>query len=173
MRYMDKGQKITLWIGIAIPIAMIIFIAGSIYIPGIFIKPQYNFIYATSGDTSYYYDRLYTVEEGKVIRRPVIAPTYGKPVTEPDFYLYDVKTDQARKLTFDEAVIYRLDASAQSPDGFTVVNGRGEYGMFPFFVGGSNYQNYYLRGKNVSRKLNLSLRANAYYSFQFLGWVTP
>ena len=37
-------KHIPLIIGISIPILMILFVAGSIYLPGLFIKPGYNFL---------------------------------------------------------------------------------------------------------------------------------
>ena len=38
-------KNITLILGISIPILMILFVAGSIYLPGLFIKPHFNFLY--------------------------------------------------------------------------------------------------------------------------------
>lgn len=45
-------KNITLVIGISIPILMILFVAGSIYFPRLFIKPHFNFLYVSGDDST-------------------------------------------------------------------------------------------------------------------------
>ena len=54
---MQIKKNISLIVAIAIPIAMILFVAASIYLPSIFVKPHDNFVY-TFGDA---YARPYSV----------------------------------------------------------------------------------------------------------------
>ncbi|MBI2096597.1 MAG: hypothetical protein HYT40_00345 [Candidatus Sungbacteria bacterium] len=181
---MQIKQNLPLAIGIAIPILMILFVVGSIYLPGIFIHPQYNFLYVSNsypyyGD--YGYVKFYTVDNGKLIQHEPQPPAADSkslyrnpPPTEPQLYLYDVKKDSSSPISYDDARGLSLDQSTQSPDGFRIDQGSRDYGFFPFFMGGNrDYNARYLMGHGVSRKLNLQVSGYSYdTNFKFLGWVT-
>ncbi len=174
-------KNLPLIAGIAIPAALILFIAGSIYIPGIFIQPRYDFLYATGG----FYGRPYRVVDGHLTvatgtaaaaTSTIAVPMPGyPPAEETTFFVYDVAANQSREIAPADAAQLSLDTNERSPDGFTVVEGSSGGGFFPFFSGGGDYGARYLEGHNVSRKLNLSVVNGNYpypYSFMFIGWIT-
>lgn len=175
MHFLKKN--ITLVLGLALPVLMIIFVAGSIYLPTLFAKaPQYDFVYE-SGDNSYSGYQKYTIEsDGTILTNDAMSPidkTVPQPagLMGPKLYLYDVAGNVSRELSPTEIGTIHLNTNMQSPDGFTVINGSNG-GGFPF---GSNYDynSHYLSGHNISIKLNTSVPADNYYSysFRFLGWV--
>ena len=175
-------KNLPLIAGIAIPIALILFVTGSIYIPGIFIHPRYNFLYASGG----FYGRPYQVIDGHLaIATDTATQAAGTPAApmpgyppggQQTFFVYDVATNQSHEISPADAVQLTLDANEQSPDGFTVVSGNSGSGFFPFFSGSTgDYNARYLEGHNMSRKLNLSATTGNYpypYSFRFIGWIT-
>ncbi len=151
---------------------MIAFIAGSIYLPGMFINPEHDFIYASGDDYNIRY--LYDVVDGKLVKKEYPDNRYRDyPLKEPKLYYHDVESDQSREITFEEAAAYTLDSSLQSPDGFTVERGRGGGSIFSeLFYSSSSRGNMYLVGDKVSKKINLKLSGrDYYYNFTFLGWV--
>jgi len=168
----------TLIIGISIPILMILFVAGSIYLPGLFIKPHFNFLYASGDDSYYYYNNgyQYSVQNDKLIKNELKQPenpNYNPPRVEPKLYLYDVTMNEAKEISFADAQNLNLDSNTKSPDDFEVVYGSRGDGFFPFFWGGgTDYNARYLKGHNVSKKLNLQLNGGSYYNnFRFIGWI--
>jgi len=170
-------KNITLVIGMSIPILMILFVAGSIYLPGLFINPHFNFLYV-SGNDFYYYNNgyQYSVQNDKLIKneiRQLENKNYNPPRVESKLYIYDVAKNEAKEISFTEAQNLNLDSSVKSPDDFEVVYGSRDSGFFPFFWGGgTDYNARYLSGHNVSKKLNLQLNGSSYYNnFRFIGWI--
>lgn len=176
---MDTIKKnITLVVGITIPILMILFVAGSIYLPGLFIKPHFNFLYVSGDDSYYSYNNgyQYTVQDGKLVRNEIQKPTnqnYTPPRTEAKLYLYDVVKNESTEISFAGAQNLNVDSNIKSPDDFEVVYGSNGGGFFPFFYGGgADYNARYIKGHNVSKKLNLQLNGGSYYNnFRFIGWI--
>ena len=168
-------KNITLVLGISIPILMILFVAGSIYLPGFFIKPHFNFLYV-SGDDYYYSQQQYLVQNGKLVKSEIKQPenqNYSPPRVESKLYIYDVAKNEAKEISFAEAQKLNLDSGVKSPDDFEVVYGSRGDGFFPFFFSsGRDYNTRYLSGHNVSKKLNLQLNGSSYYNnFRFIGWI--
>lgn len=172
-------KNITLVIGIAIPILMILFVAGSIYLPGLFIKPHFNFLYA-SGDESHCYNSVlqYSVQNNRLVRdtsnlQMQQNESANCPNIEPKLYLYDVTINKSNDISFAEAQNLQLDSNVKSPDDFEVVYGSSGDSFFPFFYGGgTDYNSRYIKGHNVSKKLNLQLNGGYYYNnFRFIGWI--
>ncbi|MDE2439283.1 MAG: hypothetical protein KGN01_07890 [Patescibacteria group bacterium] len=167
-------KNITLIVGISIPVLMILFVAASIYLPGLFVQPKYNFLYV-SGDDYYYYNQYqYSVQNGKLVRNEITRPegqTYP-PQRDVKLYVYDVAKNESKEISFAEAQNLNLDSSNVSPDGFEVTYGSRGDGFFPFFFySGTDYNNRYLKGHNVSKKLNLQLSGSYYNNFRFIGWI--
>ena len=174
-------KNLPLVAGIGIPLALVLFVAGAIYIPGIFIHPRYDFLYAVGG----FYGRPYQVVNGHLtiatgtaagatstLAAPI--PSYP-PAGQTTFFVYDVAANQSSEISPADAAALTLDTNEQSPDGFSIVTGNSGGGFFPFFSGGGDYGTRYLEGHNVSRKLNLSAANGSYpysYSFAFIGWIT-
>jgi len=194
----EKNNKIALIIGLAIPIVMIIFVAISIYLPGFFIKPETDFLYAT-GNNVYCYGRnnRYTIKNGTltdtfpikketattttIIKDGIaieekLVPAFSSEIynecanAEVKFYLHNTSKNDNEEILFEEAVKLKLDSGIESPDGFEVVR-VGNGGDFPFIFSGGNRNAYYLRGDKSSQKINVKLSSQDYYNFQFIGWI--
>lgn len=168
-------RNITLILGISIPILMILFVAGSIYLPGLFIKPHFNFLYVFSDDY-YYNEPQYLVDNGRLVKSEIKQTDNQNnypPKKESKLYIYDVTKNESQEISLEQAQNLDLDSKSKSPDGFEVVYGSRGDGFFPFFWGsGSDYNSRYLKGRNISRKLDLKINDSYnYYSFRFLGWI--
>ena len=161
-------KNIPIAVGIAIPVLMILFVAGSIYLPGLFAKPKYNFLYVTGE----YYGRTYTVANGQVVQNYVTS-TYALAQPQPQLFVYDTARNQSQPISFEDAQKLSLDPDEQSVDGFSVVSGGSEGGGFPFFMGSSyDYNAHYLTGHDFSKKINIRSSSSDYYNnFTFLGWI--
>ena len=158
-------------IGLTIPVAMVLLVAASIVVPGLFVKPQYDFLYFTSADYSMNWD--FGVMEGKLenVKQKKGLPTDGNPV--PVFYVHDTQTNASRIVTMEEAKELTLDPSQISPDGFELVQG-GSRGGFLFYSGNADYNAQYLRGHGVSKRMNVKTEGQrSYGSIRFIGWIIP
>ena len=165
-------KNLPLILGFSIPIVMILFVAASIYIPGIFSNPKYNFLYSSGQD--YYSRNIYQVRNGKLIQVPQPTPSYRNytQYQDPPLYIHNVKTNESTYISFTEALSLHVDTNSESPDGYKIEDGQSSSGFFPFFWYDRNYYSKYIVGHNVSRKMNIiKSGANYYDSIQFLGWI--
>jgi hypothetical protein len=164
---MDQNKKRdpVLIIGILIPVVMVILVSLSIYLPRLFAKPEFSFIYTTG--SSYDAKYSYTIESGKLVRTE-LENRYGTRDVENNIYMYDAKGKEVKQISFEDAQKLTLDSSSKSPDGFEVVRGNGGGGVFPFFFFDSSGNQYVLRGKGATINLNLPID---YYDLNFLGWI--
>ncbi|MEK7180580.1 MAG: hypothetical protein AAB706_03825 [Patescibacteria group bacterium] len=163
-------KNITFIVGASIPILMILFVAGSIYLPGIFIKPKYNFLYLVESSSYYYNKYQYSVQNGALIRSETQRrenPNYNLPQSKSTLYIYDVVKNESKEISFEQTQYLNFDSNAVSPDGFEIVYGSRSNSFFPFFFWSENdYDIRYLKGHNVSKKLQLNGP-----SFRFIGWI--
>jgi hypothetical protein len=174
---MQAKKNIPLIVGLSIPIVMILAVAASIYLPGFFAQPTYDFLYQSYD--SYQYDCRweFRVTAGKVVRTERTRQFPEQVFNECDatFYRYDAEKDESAEITFEDAQKLTLQESPVSPEGYEVAYGNGRGGMFPFFDSG--YSNdVYLKKGVVSKKINVQgSSGNHYYygGFQFLGWILP
>jgi hypothetical protein len=170
---MKTDKRISLIIGIAIPCLMIVLVAASIYLPGLFSPPPtFDFLYITGDD--YYQNRRYGVEQGRLAERQVTHPEHYSP-GPARFFIHSVTRNESREISLEEARQLPLDANLKAPDGFEVVYGSRGSGVFPFiFFRNSDYNTMYLKGPHSSIKLNLQVSPDgSYYSnrARFLGWI--
>ena len=167
-----QKKNLPLIIGVLIPVVMILFIAGSIYLPRAAMRPKYNFLYATNG-----YENAYVIKDGRLAEWQAPTSTQDayypppKPLAVSQLYLYDVKKDKSLALSFEEAKNFHLDPNPISPDGYEVSRGQGGGGFFPFFYDGGDYSSWYLKGQNTWKKLAIRTNEPYYYDVRFLGWV--
>jgi hypothetical protein len=178
-------KNIVVILAFMLPILLIIGLAVSVYLPGVFLSTQYNFVYATcdngSGDYQYYPDypqncnaflnSLYQVENGGLVTQTAVLAN-GRYL--PRLFVHDTKNNESREITFTEAESLRLSGLLTSPDGVSIDNGynRGSE-FFPFF-GGSFQYGYYLTKGSKRHRLDLLGANDRYYSdnnFKFIGWV--
>jgi len=158
-------DKLPLFVGIGLPLLLVAYIVLSTYIPSLFVKPKYNFIYATG----YYYNYNISTVNGKI----TVSPTYSdnqsySNTSTPTFYLYDVSNDKSTQITTGQTQAYNVDPSNKSPDGFTVETSYGGGGFFPFWY--DSYDGgYYLKGHGLNKKIQI---LGDTYQFKLIGWVT-
>ncbi len=171
----SKKKDIALIIGLLIPVLMILFIAGAIYLPRIFTTvdpPTYDFLYMVG--YPYYGDARYLVKEHHLIREE-LPPDQRYPPPTPGyevwFYHHRVSTNTSHQLVFQEAATLRLDSAPTSPDGFSVVPGRKSELFFPVFTTADHRSHYLQQGSSTS-KLELATGQDAAsHRFTFLGWI--
>jgi hypothetical protein len=176
-------KNASLILGVSIPILMIILIISSIYLPGLFVKPKFNFLYISGESGTYYHNQpLYIVENEKLLKNKIITPEkqnnyyenyyYDPPKYNGKFYIYDVTKNEAREISFAMAQNLKIDSNKKSPDGFEVVYGSRSDGFFPFMYGpGNDYKTRYLKGQGLSKKLNLLLEGEYSSYYNFIGWI--
>ena len=172
---MKPQKNISLIVGLAIPFLMIVLVAASIYLPGLFApQPKFNFLYVTDDD--YYQGHAYVIENGKLTKREVKYPEHYIPGVIR-LFVHDVSANESKEVSFEEAQQLHLDPNVKSPDGYEVVYGSAEYGFFPlFFSGGRDYNSMYLKGHSTSKKLKLQTPSDGRYYYsrdraRFLGWI--
>ncbi len=181
-------QNITIVLAFALPFILIFGVVVSIYIPSLFVKTDYNFIYAFCTNQNYYscdstLPKKYTVKNGKlVIRDESAAPIDTNKNGIPDMkeyparlFLHDTKTNTSREITKEEAESLTLRGLLTSPDGASVSGRYDRNGGDFFLFGGSSSYNYYLMQGKGSARLNLIQNSGSYYqnNFEFIGWVIP
>lgn len=154
---------------LSVPLLMIVMVAFSIYLPGIFIKPKYDFLYAI-GNYNYASYR-HSVENHMLIKIPVedlevyseISPS---PIT---FYVYDVSSNTSEEISENQAMQLNLNSNNESPDGFEI-EGRYGGGSSLFSYSGGGYHQY-ITGYNISKKLNIDSDNSYFREFNFIGWI--
>ena len=176
--YMKKN--ITLLIAIAMPIIFIVIISIVVFVPPLFLKPQYNFLYTTNNDYYDYngrYKNSYSIKDNKLVSIPVtVVSGVSYKEEQMPLYIYDVKSNTTKQVSFDEVGEYVIDSGPSSPDGYIVKYdyNYGDYGIFGLF-GSGRRSNGYVIAKNDNQKQLTGLTSdgysNYYYQFKFIGWI--
>ncbi|MFI5157629.1 MAG: hypothetical protein ACHQF4_02120 [Sphingobacteriales bacterium] len=163
---MDIPRKYVLVAALAIPVIMIIAVALAVYLPRIWAKPGYDFIYSTNS----YYPEQFLVVNGKLTEQNIPASSAQMPAPYPatlpqaQIYYHDTAANLDSSITIAEAQKFNLLENSISPDGYRIEHGQGG-GLW--FFGGSNYSDVYLLGHGLSQRLNFDGRSD----FNFIGWV--
>ncbi|QQG49704.1 MAG: hypothetical protein HZB70_02810 [Candidatus Berkelbacteria bacterium] len=174
---MDFKKRAPLFIGIGLPVLMVLVVWASISLPKLFVDaPQHNFIYSV--DVGSYYGGssvYYAVENNQLVSHPV--PKYASDASQPTMppptlYLHDLATNQSEELSLADAQKYKLSSGPKSADGFEVVPG--SYGGgFPLFYDGGSGPKYFLKKGSYTKEIAVQQSGSYYtpYSFHFLGWI--
>jgi len=194
-------ENLPIVIGLAIPVVMVLVIAGVIYGESAFSSipaPTQNFVYALGdsvvGASVYGYapsvpsnpctKEYYRVASGTLKKYPIdlkdIDTQYCKDVLadqkEPLFFLHDVNSNTSTRLTYEEASALTLDNTPKSKDGYEYTQNinRGDIGILGVFGGGNyDYNARYLKNDSRYEKMNLQIPTETYYGPDvFLGWVS-
>ena len=183
-------NNFVLLLAFMLPIALIVIVALSTYIPSRIISTDYNFIYTScTNSRSVYYrcdnylQQRYSVSNNKLAVN-TISPTQDSDKDgTPDvkeyttrIFLHDTEKNESREIGLEEAKLLTLNSLITSPDGITVSSSYNRGADFLFlFDSGSSYGIYLTKGKS-KRKLQLINDDSRYYyrdNFRFLGWVIP
>lgn len=177
-----------LFIGLALPVAMILIFAGIPFIRSFMVPdPQFNFIYSIN---NYEPNGKLKVVDGKLVLQ--VYNSWNEP-REPQQTIYqvDVRSKKNTKLNFlpskDEVTLIpphekrefilegvslkALDKSNISPDGYEILTGNNDNIFSLIFFFGDNRRNY-LSIKKSGRIDNFPI-SNQGYSGKFEGWIIP
>ena len=168
-----RKPNISLIIGLAIPVAMIVLIAAGIYLPRLFttVDPaRFDYLYVVGPQDPY---NLPVVRNGRLVQEQRPIPKHYTPrEDDPHFFIHEVGSNKSREITFEKAQELQLDSSAASPDGYTLERGR-RGSWFPFDYG-YDYSKQYLVKDHYAKEQNLELDRSGYYyygNFRLLGWI--
>jgi hypothetical protein len=169
-----KPQRTTLFIGLSIPLCMMLFVAGAIYLPRWFINIEpatIDFIYSMGEHDA---DTLYRLNDHHLVREQHSVPDhYDAKAADRQFFIHEVSSNNSREITFEQAAKFYLDPSNLAPDGYRIEYGR-RAGWFPF----DNHRDFgrqFLIKQHFSQELNLQHQDSTHYynSYRFHGWVVP
>lgn len=181
------SSNVSLIVGLAIPVVMVLAIAAAVLLPGRNLHPETDFVYAVGqyptytireGDTITQHDL--SVKDGvltdtlQTYKATISYPPYpGEKESSPRLFLHNTKENTNKEVTLEQAKLLRLSADTKSPDGFKVSFGSRSYGVFPFFINdSSDIEHAYLSNDTASKKIDLTTgSARDIYSFQLVGWV--
>lgn len=174
-----NNKNLPLIVAVVLPLVFIGILSLVVFLPVTSIKPQYNFLYSgKSGfyDGGYYgYKNTYGVKNGMIELEHTsweIDKKNDNRKDAPDLFLYDVKNDSSREITFEEAKKFQLDPGPSSPDGYNVGYENGHYGIFEIFGSNDSNRGYFVsKGKAKKRLSGISYDNNYFYDFAFIGWV--
>jgi len=172
MSKVKQQKNWSLYLGLAIPLLMVLFIAVSIYLPRLLDNtppPTFDFLYTSS--TNYYYQNTLDVREGKLIwqkKENQNTKSDNEHNLPPKLYRYDVSEGISKEITFTEAEDFLIDSRNMAADGYEVTSSRNR-GFF-LFDWRSSY-NWFLVNGHAAHKLNLHQDKIPYYRFNFLGWI--
>lgn len=177
--YMEKQNKIFLYIAILIPIFMIVITFFSIHFFKVELHPQYNFIYMINNGDAYQCWQKMKKEIFPVKSTDQNTSTEsGQNIdcSKAKLYEYDFTSKQSKLITLEQARKMKLSPPSQtiSPDGFVIntycyssdISGWGLYSK--------SYSSVCIKKDDVRQKLNINY-SNDYpdeiYYFYFISWV--
>ncbi len=165
-------KNLPLIAGLSIPVVMMVLVAMSIYIPGMFApKAKTDFVYSIGG---------YGAENDYSIRNGVFTVRELLPHETPNklsgrFYFHDMPANASREISLAEVQKMKLDSREMSPEGYTVRSGANDAGIMSWMFGIGEWMGMYLVGHKSSQKLKLAGEGHGtyyYYKYpHFVGWV--
>ncbi len=188
-----KKDHYPLLIALTLPILLFIVVWITNFLPGLFLKPQYDFIYFNAKNLPYgVRSEFYVIDPytKKIVKdEPIFEEYYWKEnpnetlqsakskITYPTLYLYDVSKRQSRAITLEEVNQYIIDNSVKSPDGYEIKNGTRVSYDFIFPSTYTDYSKWILVKNGHKFELNLAtdnIKDSGYYdsysNMKFLGW---
>lgn len=169
-------KNMVLWVALAIPVLMVLFVAGSIYLPMRNTEaPRYDFIYALRNYSDGY---AYLVVDGSLVADVIDREGAAKAVppgvasAPTRFFRHVVAENTSQELALADVQKLKLDNTTTSPDGYALVRGGQGGGVFPFFLFEGNYGDQYLVKNTASFKMNIKEISEPYFApTQLIGWV--
>ena len=173
---MNMSKNMVLWVALAIPVLMVLVVAGSIYLPMSGAEPpQYDFIYALRNYSDGY---EYSVVDGRLVADVIHREGATKDVpagvasAPTRFFRQDVAANTSQELSLADVQKLKIDNTIPSPDGYALKRGGQGGGVFPFFFFEGNYNDQYLVKGTASFKMDLKEISEPYFApTQFIGWV--
>ena len=182
------SPKISLIVGLAIPVVLVLAIAAAVLLPGRSIEPKTDFLYAVgqypsyvsySGNTAT--EHTFSVVNGKLIESTnayttstqAYPPFASEKGIVPRFFVHHAQSDTNTEVSVVEAMDLSFSTETKSPDGLTITFGERSYGIFPFYSGNNdNRQHAYLSNGKASKEISLISDVSINYApFQMVGWI--
>lgn len=138
------------------------------YVPSLFARPSYSFIYAYC--TSYDCGDSYSVDaSGQLTQQITQDPGFSAVFTHTSLAYYDATNGSSTILSYDEAKAYHLINSSKSPDGYTLTHNTSDSG---FLFWGNSQDNWQLEKGIQHKTVHLNGTDNTFGSnVTFLAWV--
>lgn len=178
-RYLKNNYLVL--IAILLPILFIIIVTLTAYLPSIFLKTNYDFIYAICEDNTNNYPRSckkYLNNKYSIINTKIVLNNDPKTKESSNYesrlFIHDTENNESKEISYTEALDYSYSNLLTSPDGVTVSSGyQDRADFFIFSSSNSGYEHNLIKG-NVKKKLNLINNSNRYNyenNFIFIGWI--
>ena len=175
-----KKENLPLIIGLSLPVLMVIVLVAVIYIPRLYTKPTYDFIYTVGSYPVYYNSEPqekieYMIIDEKLqkdISSLTVMPKYYADYT-PNFYRYSVTENRSIPLSDEEVMRLKLDPSKKSPDGFVLNYGVEVDNVFEGIFGeGRDHSQRVLEKGSVSIPISIPSVIGRYSTnVFFVGWI--
>lgn len=155
---------------ISIPVGLILLVFLITFLPSLFARPAYDFIYSYC--PSYDCHNNYVVDRDGYLREVNVSQTLSDYPGTTQIYYHDTQKNSSKKIEFAEARTYKLDASNVSKDGYSLSSNGTSDGGFLFW-GYSDQDTYYLKKGSFTKSRALNLEINRYDSraIELIGWV--
>lgn len=158
-----------------IPSLVIALVAAFLWLPSVFAKPAYDFIYSYCPEFNRCDDDFTVSSEGYVTqrqteRRTSVYTDYDRKTTT--LYYHDTVKNATRQINIDEVKRYKLNTSSVSPDSYRLQRANGEGASGFLFWGDSGDYGWYLKNGAKKKKVDMASGIDYYSdSVNFLGWV--
>lgn len=168
-----NNKNLPFYIGMIIPVVLIIAVAILAYLPYLNAEPMYDFVYVVDEQR---YNRntpectLYQVTDGSfsIVAKDVKQYPHDLCLSSaPTFYRHDVSENESRAISFEMLEKLELDSTGISPDGYQFVQDRSYVGLF----GGRSEYKWYLQKKSVRLKQYVAFGDYYRSGSHFVGWI--
>ena len=169
---LKKYQQPLLIVGF--PLVMSAVVANLVYLPALFQKPTYDFIYSIcdGGPNGYCYGYgksfSFDTQNGHIIQNSPDTP-YNNGYEVPGvfkLYYYSVASKSSHEVTLAEANTFRMQNGASAPDGYRLERDTDQNIFFADYNTPHNYALY----KGASKQ-KTDISGSAYPEPEILGWV--
>lgn len=176
-----KANNILLIVGISLPLFFIVVLSAFVFVPPLFVNPQYNFIY-TANDKYYGYARRYSnsfyVKDNRIASKSVAIQLnkYDRNIQReeyPTLYIYDTKNNTSKEISLTDARKLSLDSGPSSPDGYNITYNVSSSGVFELFGSSRDNNGYYISKNSGKKKLTIVNDGynNGSQNLKVIGWI--
>lgn len=188
-----KKENIPFYVAIGAPILLVLIIGALSYMPKVFSKSDYNFLYSENSANNQYafrgndcivYEKYYQIsadgsislrdfyiaesgeEDPEIVRMKACG---GQPMvfrSAPDLYVFDFETNTSRKIAVDQLPDIKILDINTSPDGYRVSTRYSSGSLLDIFGGSDNRSGVFLiKNGNPVRRIETETSTNeSYYS---------
>jgi len=159
---MNIKKNISLVIGISLPILLVLVIIAVVYIPTLFMRSKFSFLYVTG--PTYLNSQKFSVVNGALEERMPKDDNERTRFEKIELFKYDAESKESYEIAFQDAIGLSLKASNNSPDDYKIERRRAGSS---FFSSLSSDYDIYLRKGSISKRLKV--KGDTYK--EFLAWI--